>query len=503
MRDWRDLALHELASFEGLGIALTAGLLALSLVVLPKHDRRELRLPAGLLLTHIGIVFGHRLLDGPARLERPLAIVALLVLVLALSRVVFLLVVDWLIGKRLSRPMPRIFRDIIQILVYSLAGLVLLRALGFRLSSSLLTTSAVFTAIIGFSLQESLGNLMAGLAVQAERPFEVGDWIQVGDSNALVGSVVEINWRATKIRSADRVEIVVPNSHIAKSAVHNFTRPTTTTRRAIAFQAAYEVPPNQVRDVVADALRDCPGVLVEPPARVWTDGFGDSGVNYRAVFFISDFAAHLDTESDVRDRIWYALRRQHLTFPYPVRELRRASPVASEQLLKISQPERRALISGVELFDVVPPAELAVLAERAEAALYAADEGIVFEGDRADTLFILAAGEVAIEVQRSTGDRAVVARLGRGKLFGEFSLLTGTRVATVRAVIDSTVLCIRHRDFQEVVARIPGLTEKLLVRLEERQRATVRISSADGGLGDDRDSVDQAFFSRIRRFFSS
>ena len=111
--------------------------------------------------------------------------------------------------RRVRPNIPRIVPDVLT----TIAGLVaLMRAsshLGLDLSG-IIATSAVLTAVIGLSLQDTLGNLFAGLALQVQQPFEVGDWIQFDQDVTHTGEVVEINWRATRIITIDRKEFPVP-----------------------------------------------------------------------------------------------------------------------------------------------------------------------------------------------------------------------------------------------------------------------------------------------------
>ena len=87
-----------------------------------------------------------------------------------------------------------------------------------------LTTSAVGAVVIGFALQDTLGNMFAGLALQVEKPFYVGHWIKVGDYEGLVTG---ITWRATQLRTKGGNAVVVPNNIISKEAIVNYSQPAT------------------------------------------------------------------------------------------------------------------------------------------------------------------------------------------------------------------------------------------------------------------------------------
>jgi small-conductance mechanosensitive channel len=493
--------IRQIASLQGVAVACTIVLLLLSLAVLPREERRELRLPLLLLIAHV-LLGASAFALNPGKPSRGVVIAMVLLVFTALARVSFLLVVDWLIGKRLNRPLSKIFRDILQALFYIAVALIALHELGFE-PGSLLTTSAILTAVLGLSLQEVLGNLFAGLAVQAEGPFEVGDWIQVGDGQTLIGQVIEINWRATRLETNDLTEIVVPNAMIAKSSIRNFRRPEPITRRMVAFQAPYEVSPSEVERAVLGCMSHIPGAAESRPPQLWTEGFEESGVGYQLVYFITDFAARKSIDSEVRNRIWYSLARAGISMPYPVRDLRvaRANRPPLDEELVWTREQSSEVLAQVEFFEFLPDSVRQRLAELATPKRYGKGEPIVIEGAAGDGLFVVGTGRVAVVKDGPIGENLELASLGPGSLFGELSLLTGTRQATVKAAVESVVLGISHDDFRKVVEEVPGLTEALLVQLTERSERLARPDDTE----EVPSSVEfrQAIFSRIRRLFST
>jgi small-conductance mechanosensitive channel/CRP-like cAMP-binding protein len=496
MPRFADPVINELMTYGGAGMLVTILLLLLGRLLLPKEERRELRLPLILLLLHIGVMAGHHLLFGRSAPSGLWAAAALCLLLAALARVAFLLVVDWFIEHRLKRHVPRIFRDILQVFVFVVAALVVFRSVGVDLGS-LLTTSAIITAVIGLSLQETLGNLFAGLAVQAERPFTVGDWVEIGEK--LVGRVTEINWRATKIQTADRFEIVVPNSLIARSALINCSRPLPIGRRLVVFQGPYDVPPNQIRRLVLDALRDCPMLLDDPPPTLWTSNYLDSGIEYTIAYFLERFEKRRDIESDIRDRIWYALRRANIGMPFPVRDVRVQNVPAAPGARGMDVQSREAVLRSVSELEPLPLEVRLRVAERADELLFSAGEPVIVEGDVANALFVVAKGGVTVVGTTAEGRPFDLAKLGPSQLFGEMSLSTGVRGATVRADVDSVVLRITRADFKAAIDQVPGLGQAMVARIAARQRASEARETAESS--GKTDEGNQDFFQRLRRLF--
>lgn len=504
MHDWRDSIIRHLTSFDGLDeLAIASVLLVFSAFVLPGSERKRLKFPVLLLTGYLGLVLAHFVLFGPISPHSKTAVISLLLLLVALTRILFLVVVDWLLVRRLKYDIPRIFRDILQSVVFVGMSLVLFRSLGVELGS-LLTTSAILTAVIGLSLQESLGNLVAGLAVRAEHPFEVGDWIELVDGQKTVGQVIEINWRATKLRTNDAFDVIVPNGLIAKSTFRNYSRPDAKTRRSVDFQGPYDVPPNQVERVVLAALRGCAWVRQTPPPKLWLAGFGESGVDYQIIYFLEDFRLRSDVDSDIRTRIWYALHRAGIDIPFAVREVRIQRPHAQPRPLEaeLDVAARRAVLNSIALFEGVPNSVRDALADAAEVVLYAAGEHVVFEGDAGSDLFVVARGEMRVVTESAHGDREL-ARVSAGNLFGELSLLTGVRGASVVAAVESVILRISHAEFRLHVSTVEGLGEELLTRVVERQGKFSRPEELGLEPGMSAAVVRSALFDRVRRFFSS
>ena len=228
---------------EMVGIPLAFLLLLLALLLLPAGQRRRARQGA--------VLLGLSLLTGTARfcfpaeasVRRPLLFAATFFLLASIGRSVVLLLIDVLLERRTARPAPKIFRDLSTGIAYLVVALVALHAAGVE-PGSILTTSALLTAVIGLALQDTLGNFVSGLALQMQRPFEVGDWVEVDPAHA--GQVTEVTWRATSIMTLDHVEVILPNATVAKSAIRNYSRPSRVSRRRLVVGVSYAASPSEV-----------------------------------------------------------------------------------------------------------------------------------------------------------------------------------------------------------------------------------------------------------------
>src|SRR5579885_829989 len=206
-----------------------------------------------------------------------------------------------------------IFWDLILIVLYALVLLVVLRATVHVDLTSLLATSAVISVIIGFALQDTLGNIFAGLSMQLQKPFEPGDWVHFGN---YVGRVHGIGWRATRIVTRDNERLEIPNNLIAKEVVVNYTAGGVAD--AIFIGLPYEQPPNRVKEILMRVLRHADGVARHPEPEVTAVEYSDSAIKYRLRFWLSDYGTHELVRDTVISNVWYALRRYAIEIPFPI-----------------------------------------------------------------------------------------------------------------------------------------------------------------------------------------
>jgi small-conductance mechanosensitive channel/CRP-like cAMP-binding protein len=462
--------------------------------------REKLRLPWALLggylavaLVYVGVALYWR---GGARV---LEIVGLLILSLAAVLALSVGVFDLFLGRRRNVQAPTIVRDIAIIVVYTITIFLVLGHAGVDLTS-VLTTSAVLTAIIGLALQDLLSNIIAGLALQIERPFRAGDWVAFEDQE---GEVLEINWRSTRLFTVNHDIVVIPNSLVTKSAVVNFTAPTKVHRRKVEVGLEYDVAPNRAKAALLAAVRDVDGVLAEPKPTAALASFDESSVGYRLYFFVDDLPRSQSIEEAVRTRVWYQLRREGLAIPFPIRDVtvRTISDTEADEYKEREAAEVASMLGKVPLLQPLSAEELGALTKRTGRERFAAGESIIRAGDAGASFYVVAEGEVDVLV----GDPPnVVATLGPGEFFGEMSLMTGeARSATVVARRDCELIIVDRDAFHGIIAANQGLVTAISEALETRRTSLhdARRAADDGG---PREVIvdTESLASRIRKFFN-
>jgi small-conductance mechanosensitive channel/CRP-like cAMP-binding protein len=489
------------------GVALAALLATIALFIV-RRQPREARWPFILIAVHVVAELAWAELAPQSFGAKILRFIAVFSLLASVARSGFLIFTGSRLVRRYVRPWPKILRDVVQVLLYFGVAMVALRAVGVE-PSSLLTTSALLTAVLGLSMQETLGNLFAGLALQGQQSFAVGDWVRFADGPEGVGEVVEINWRATHFLTNNQVSIIVPNGVIARAVLKNYSRPTPLVRRDIDIVAPYAVAPERMRASILAAIADSRGVLAEPVPTVLVRAFDDRGIVYSVRYFIEDYGDREPVDGGVKQRIVYALRREGIDYPYPRRHV--VAP-ALEHVVEHLAPagalprppsELDERLAELEPFAGLDRDAIEELAKGSRLLLFAPGETIIRQGDPGSELFGVQRGQVEIRVKLRESELVPVGKLGPGAIFGEAALLTGgARTATIVALSECEVLAVSRAAFQKVTQSRPELSEKLTSLLAKRMdqlSQTINDAEADGKLDGDRRS--DLLIQRIKSFF--
>jgi CRP-like cAMP-binding protein len=363
----------------------------------------------------------------------------------------------------------------------------------------LLTAVGISSIVLGLALQNTLDNVMAGIAVLFERPFQVGDWVTVG---SITGEVMEMNWRSVRVRTRGRDLVVVPNSVIGKETLINLSRPTRVHAETHVLGFSYDDPPNKAKRVLLQVVRSTRGVLAEPAPAIRTVNYAAYSIEYQVRFFIDDYARQQEINDEFMTRVWYAAKRNGLTIPFPTQ----TSYEYHQELQARGPGEPTAdVLSGVPIFVPLSPVELASLARECARADFGRGERVVHQGEPGDAMYVVLAGTALVTLATEGGAEREVARLGRGEFFGEMALLTGEpRSASVTAVDDLAVLVIDKDALHSTLQARPGLVQEMAEIVEARRAGLRAIKDLPAARPEQRAAVQRSageLVQRMLRFF--
>jgi CRP-like cAMP-binding protein/small-conductance mechanosensitive channel len=380
--------------------------------------------------------------------------------------------------------------------------------------TSIVATSAVVTAVIGLSLQSTLGNLVGGLALQVDGSFQEGDWLEL--ESKVQGRVKKIRWRHTVIETRDWDTLIVPNSQLLAQTLKVLGKregQPTQHRMWVYFNVDFRYAPGEVIRVVNEALQSAPipGAAPEPAphaicfdfAKDHRDTFGYYAVRY----WLTDLARDDPTSSMVRERLYSALKRAQIPLAKPAQAIFLSHDDAGRAERQHSRDveAKRQALDKVELFSQLSDHERTRLAETARWSPFSPGEVITRQGAKAHWLYVLVSGRAQVRVESEGGSDREVAELVAPSFFGEMALMTGEpREATVIARTDVTCVRVDKNDFQEVLHQRPAMAHAISQVLAKRRvellaaRDDLDVSERSSRLITESGQI----LSKIRQFFA-
>lgn len=394
---------------------------------------------------------------------------------------------------------PKFLPELVRLGILMLALFVALDYFYGQSVKSLLIAPGIAAVVIGFAMQDSLGNIISGVALQAGKPYAHGDWLLVDGRHA---EVIEVNWRATRMRTLDDIVIEIPHRQMASQTIVNLNRPTRRHAMRISVGLDYSAPPSRVKDVLMHATSNAKGVAPEPKPKVYLKQFGDSSIEYEIKFWLDNHLFYNEVCDSIRTNVWYSLQRHGIKIPFPTRTLQIERPSRTHQ--EQVQSTARLILRQQPLFKSFSDEQLDALLPRGRITQFGCGEKMIQQGANGDSMFILVKGEANVTVNRNGLD-TLVASLSSGDCFGEMSLLTGEkRSASVIAHSDCEVVEIGKPVLANSLKENPELLTKLSTLLAQRQMENDGIFAAlsdTGALRAKQTEYQTTFVDKLRVFF--
>jgi small-conductance mechanosensitive channel len=209
------------------------------------------------------------------------------------------------------------------VIVYSIAILLALDFLGINVMP-FVAGAGVAGIAIGFAAKDTLSNLIAGILLILDRPFEIGDRIEVWSApagSASWGDVVHIGLRATKIKTTDNIVIIIPNNEIMKRDIVNYTIITSKIRVRVNIGIAYDADIDKTKGIILDVADSTEWIAKDPPPRVMVRSFGESSVDLQLRVWIDDARKRMDTISHITDKVKTEFDKAGIEIPFPKRDI--------------------------------------------------------------------------------------------------------------------------------------------------------------------------------------
>jgi small-conductance mechanosensitive channel len=364
---------------------------------------------------------------------------------------------------------PTLLRDLLRLLLVAI-GLAMVYSLVWgREIEGALAALGVTSIVVGLALQEPLGNLFSGLMLLMERPFEVGETIEVGNVS---GVVTEVNWRSAHIEALGGAIQVVPNSTLNKETILNVSRPRPNRMELIDVGFSYQDPPYKVRQALVELMVQAEGVLKSPKPIAATLGYGEFSIKYRLIYRTAE-KDRWPVKNELMTRIWYMAKRHGFTMPYPVHV---ALQHQQERPFRAAPPEGADLLGRFPGLPKVPPEDRA----RTRPLTFGAGEPLFDEGDDLDGVYFVVSGAVSLQLIRE-GQPSEIATIQAGEFCGETGM-HGHQAAEMRAVAleDTMVVLIAPDVVRHLFEASPRLARDTGHTLEVHRKALQSARTAFG-----------------------
>jgi small-conductance mechanosensitive channel len=418
-----------------------------------------------------------------------------MVFVVSIIRLLTRLLFETVLRSAAQTEIATLLRTVLSIVVYIVAFFIIFQSQYPQIElAPLFTGSAILGIVVGLALQDTLGNLFAGLALQVDHPFEVGDVIMI--TNRGQGVVESVSWRGVRLRTFQNKLLVISNAALGKETIEVAPQ-NNLNARLVMFNTVYSQSPAKTAQVVRDAIRQSDNVSTKMRPIVRIREFGDSSLNWEIKYWPENYAKFNDTDALVRQRIWYAFQREGIHFAYPTRTVYTA---AEPEVVSVEEQisTTTEYLYNVPIFAPLSDEETAQLARSSIRRVYAPGETIVRKGQEGNSMFVIIRGSVKVQLPDGAGWRTIN-QLGPNDFFGEMSLLTGEpRSANVVAEEETDVMQIRKTAVKPIFEANPELLETISAIVEERRKLltqeqleqTMRPTRAESGM-----------MSAIRKFF--
>ena len=367
--------------------------------------------------------------------------------------------------KAWENRIPSLFKGILMIMVFVVPIIFLLGAWGVKVGN-FAKYASLAAAAAAFALQDALSSITKGFLLVLDKPFAVGDWIEVG---GVKGQVLDISWRSTRLQVSGNDIVVIPNLIISDNSVYNYTAEDISYRDNITLGFSYHDSPNRVKEIMMEVLQDCPDVAKIPAPVIYTVSYDDFSIGYKLYFYVKIYVSSFDAErirDDIMNRVWYAAARGGISIPFPI---------TVEGPPRVFEPDYASITDGVfnflrqnRYFSCLPKDTLRRLASAAEIAPFANGETLFTEGDISPGIELIRTGEVRLHYSVKNGKGTTeIAR--ENDLISEISLL-GKRAnpSTAKAIKDTQVLKFTKDTLTPIIEEHPKFARQLNTLIESR-----------------------------------
>ena len=319
----------------------------------------------------------------------------------------------------------------------------------------ILVTSGAVAVVLGFALQNSLGDVFYGIVLNLGKPYRAGDWISL--DNGVDGQVLEMNWRATHMLTIRKDVVIVPNSVVAKSKIVVSSTPSRVHGTTITVLLGSNTFPMTARRLIAEAIHGCPLALMVPLPAIVIKSMSLDAIAVDITFFTSGFSESPDAQNQVYEKIFRRLGSAGIRLGSSTT----ASNADGNLNSTANFSEAEHLLAYTPMFSRLSVAERDSIAKSMTRENFEAGKTVMELGVRSDAMYVISSG--VLSCTGEVGDRKLeITRMCAADHFGAEGLL-GERLTGVKVSALTTAVLYRlaRDDLMRIVEASPGFAAGL------------------------------------------
>lgn len=403
-----------------------------------------------------------------------------------------------IIGKGNEAHVPKLLKNVVTFAVYLLALIGIVSFLLKESVTGILATTSVLGIVLGLALQSLIQDFFAGIILNIDQPFKIGDYIEVESGE--VGVVMDINWRSTRIQTVlDECILAIPNHKIFSSKIKNFSEPYPYYWQGIEICINHSVHPERAIRILRAAVLSAEGIMSLPAPSVRMKDVTSQGIVYMVGYYPPNRGRFVTCRDAILQCIYNHLYHAGISFSIQKQEIY-TSPLVER--LEELQVDKYRMMKRIDLFQVLTPDEQLHLGDGMHKVKAAEGESIIRQGESDNSMFILVEGLLSVYIKKEEAEQRV-ARIYPGHFFGEMSLLTGEkRVATIKADVDAVLYELPLQAMEPVMKNRPELADEIAKVIASRKHDTMNQWQRERSKIDTKkESNEEELLKKIKKFF--
>lgn len=285
--------------------------------------------PAGLLLIFAGLYLAIRRLPFPEKIHTVFSGAVFVVNVILITNIAYRIINEALkwyarrleerTGAVLNQQIMPVLEKLFSIFLICFALIVTLRHFNYDILS-LVTALGIGSLALGMAAKDTLANMISGFTLMVDRPFRIGDRIQLASGSW--GDVMDIGLRSTKIKTVDNTLLIIPNSELCNTTIINLAFPDLRSKGKVAVGVAYGSDLGKVKGLLVAAAEDIPEVLKDPQPEAFFVSYGDSALNMALFFWVKDYTEVFKVTDRLNILIHDRFRENGIEIPFPTRTVK-------------------------------------------------------------------------------------------------------------------------------------------------------------------------------------